>query len=123
MGYMRHHAIVVTSWKHELLQEAHATAVELGVRDPEVIGQRLWEVSEITPESTNGYRSFFVAPDGSKEGWDTSDRGDVQRTALIQWFQDKAGYLDWVEVSYGGDDYDRVSAERGPFYPDEEVDR
>jgi hypothetical protein len=109
MGYIRHHAIVVTSWKKELLEEAHAKAVELGM-----------SVSDVTAEVTNGYRSFFVAPDGSKEGWGTSDRGDENRTALIEWFKDKAGYLDWVEVSYGGDDYDRVTAERGPFYPDEE---
>lgn len=120
MGYMRHHAIVVTSWKHELLEEAHAKAVELGARDPEVVGSRLWQVSEITPESTNGYRSFFVAPDGSKEGWDTSDQGDTNRTALIEWLGDKNGYVDWVDVSYGGDDYDQAIVERKPFYRDED---
>lgn len=113
---MRHHTIVVTSWKLELLQEAHAKAVELGARDPEVVGSRLWQVSELTPESTNGYQSFFVAPDGSKEGWDTSDRGDRSRAILTDWLDEQAGYLDWVEVSYGGDDYDCATVERCPFY-------
>jgi hypothetical protein len=73
MGYMRHHAIIVTSWKRELLEQAHARAVELGM-----------SVSEVTGEVTNSYRSFLVAPDGSKEGWDTSDDlQELQRAGLL----------------------------------------
>ena len=29
----------------------------------------------------NGYETWFMAPDGSKLGWDTSDRGDEARAA------------------------------------------
>jgi hypothetical protein len=108
---MCHHAIVVTSWKIELLIEAHAEAVALGTRDPgSPFGRRLWEVSELTPESTNGYRSFFVAPDGSKEGWDTSDAGDGARQQFIDWldaqrYEDGSTSLSWVVVAFGEDDH------------------
>jgi hypothetical protein len=97
MGYMRHHAIIVTSWKRELLEQAHARAVELGM-----------SVSEVTGEVTNSYRSFLVAPDGSKEGWDTSDQGDAARAALVEWlddqrYEDRSTSLNWVEVQFGDD--------------------
>lgn len=98
MGYMCHHAIVVTSWQHDLLEQARAKAVELGM-----------SVSEITPEVTNGYRSFFVAPDGSKEGWDTSDNGDAARDALVAWldaqrYDDDSTPLAWVEIQFGDEE-------------------
>jgi hypothetical protein len=98
MGYMRHHAIVVSSWKHDLLEEAHALAIELGM-----------SVTNITAEVSNGYRSFLMAPDGSKEGWDESDRGDERRTKLIEWmdaqrYEDSSTALDWVVVQFADDD-------------------
>ena len=98
MGYMRHHAIVVTSWKDELLDTAHAVATALGM-----------SVTPITPAVTNGFRSFLVAPDGSKEGWDESDAGDERRSKLVEWL-DGQGYDDgstsigWVEVQFDDDD-------------------
>lgn len=110
MGYMRHHAIVVTSWDVELLTAAHAKAVELGDRHPNSLFEtRLFAVTEITPDGINGYRSFLVAPDGSKEGWEASEAGDAARAALIEWlneqrYEDRSSSLDWVEVQYGDDD-------------------
>ena len=100
MGYMCHHAIVVTSWKGELLDQAHGKAVELGM-----------SVSAVTNEVTNGYRSFLVAPDGSKEGWGTSDEGDAARAAFIEWldeqrYEDRSTALQWVVVQYGDDELD-----------------
>lgn len=102
MGYMRHHAIVVTSWKTELLEQAHAKAVELGM-----------SVSDVTSEGVNGYRSFLIAPDGSKEGWDKSERGDEQRAALIEWlddqrYEDRSTALDWVVVQFGDGDQETL---------------
>lgn len=110
MGYMRHHAIVVTSWKDELIEAAHAKAVGLGAC-----------VTEITPEVTNGYRSFLVAPDGSKEGWDASTAGDARRAELVAWldeqrYSDGSTSIGWVEVQFDDDDDDthivRDSSER-----------
>jgi len=100
MGYMRHHAIVVTSWKTALLNEAWLRAKELGM-----------SVTNITDEVTNGYRSFLIAPDGSKEGWDTSDKGDTNRNRIIEWldaqrYEDGSTSIGWVEVQFADDDAD-----------------
>jgi hypothetical protein len=57
----------------------------------------------------NGFQSFFIPPDGSKEGWDDSNIGDLQRETMINWLNEQA-YEDgstpfrWVEVQYGDDD-------------------
>ena len=68
MGYNVEHAIVVTSWDNKLLAKAHKKANEI-----------FPEVSERVPHITNGGASFLVPPDGSKEGWEESDAGDVRR--------------------------------------------
>lgn len=95
MGYVRHHAIVVTSWDFVLLERARVCAVELGMT-----------VTEIKRSTVNSYCSFLIAPDGSKEGWDASDEGDQQRAAFVLWlddqrYEDGSTSLDWVEVQYG----------------------
>ena len=99
MGYMRHHAIVVTSWDGKLLNTAHSKAVALGML-----------VTNTTEDGVNGYHSFLVAPDGSKEGWDDSARGDAQRAEFVGWldmqrYEDDSTSLDWVEVQYGDENY------------------
>ncbi len=100
MGYMRHHAIVVTSSAPKLLKAAHVKAVELGM-----------SVTGITPEVTNGYSSFLVAPDGSKEGWAESDAGDVRRDQFTAWlddqrYDDDSTSLGWVEVQFDDDEHE-----------------
>lgn len=95
MGYMRHHAIVVSSFNKESIEEAHDTAVGLGM-----------SVTGVSGSAVNGYRSFLVAPDGSKEGWSESDRGDEQRATFVEWlkgraYDDGSTLLDWVHVQFG----------------------
>lgn len=106
MGYMRHHAIVVSSCLHErgissrpLIELAHDKAVELGMSVTGISGE----------DSHNGYRSFLVAPDGSKEGWGPSNRGDVRRAQFTEWlhsqrYDDDSTPIEWVEVQYGDDE-------------------
>ncbi len=91
MGFINHHALVVSSWKLEAVQEAHAKAEELQVN-----------VSSLVPYVVNGGASFMVAPDGSKEGWEESHRGDAARTTLIEWMMGNE-YLEWVEVAFSPD--------------------
>jgi hypothetical protein len=100
MGYMRHHAIIVTSFDADLVTQAHAKATGLGML-----------VTNITRDSVNGYQSFLAAPDGSKEGWDESDAGDARRAEFIDWldsrrYEDDSTSIDWVEVQYGDDNGD-----------------
>lgn len=99
MGYMRHHAIVVTTWHDESINGAHKAATDLGMI-----------VTPITPAAINGYRSFMVCPDGSKEGWTDSDQGDANRDAFVSWLErggDSPPWCDWAEVQYGDEAQDQ----------------
>lgn len=105
MGYQRHNAIVVTSWNKEKVVEAHAQATKMFE----------W-VSPISPEVINGYTSFFIPPDGSKEGWDESNAADKVRTAFMDWvaaksYDDGSNSLCVVDVSFAGDDDGKVDRE------------
>lgn len=94
MGYMRHHAIVVT--ETELRVEALREKVIGAVAGAQVA------VSEVTPTAVNGYRSFFLAPDGSKEGREASSEGDLARAKTKDVL--RASMASWVEVQFGDDD-------------------
>ncbi len=98
MGYERHDAIVVTSWNREQLAAAAAKAREIGL---EVLGP--------STEVTNGFATFLVCPDGSKEGWAESNEHDTKRSALLAYmngvrYEDGSTCLSWVAVVYSGDD-------------------
>ena len=58
MGYMRHHAIVVSS-AYVNLNNARSSARKFNLNPSQIIESRV-----------NGYKSFFIPPDGSKEGWE-----------------------------------------------------
>lgn len=97
MGYIRHDAIVVTSWQRDALDAAAAKAQELGL---EVIGP--------SSKAINGVSTFLVCPDGSKEGWAASDEFDAKRAAFLEYlngerYEDNSSCLAWVAISYGSD--------------------
>lgn len=99
MSSVIHHAIIVTSWDDMLLSEFAGIASGAGAI---VLGP--------SAEAVNGYRTVVVCPDGSKEGWDDSDKGDNTRTQLKAWangqrYEDGSSKLEWVEVCYGNDLY------------------
>lgn len=99
MGYIRHHAIIVTGTYGDWIDRAHNKANKLFAEK---------QVSPILEPSINATRSFFIGPDGSKEGWDDSDTGDKQRKKFIQWlneqrYDDHSSLLSWAEVLYGDD--------------------
>lgn len=100
MGYMRHNAIIVSSWDRKLLKETEKKAVD--------IFGRIY-VSPIIESRANREVSFFIPPDGSKEGWETSMQGDIDRDNFIRWidakrYDDGSSALKWVEVQYGDDE-------------------
>ena len=100
MGYIQHHAIVVTGTYDEWIESAHVKAVDL-------FGET--QASAIVNSKMNGTKSFFVGPDGSKEGWEDSDRGDRNRDKFIAYldglrYEDGSSPLSWVEVLYGDDE-------------------
>lgn len=97
MGYSKSHAIVVQSWDKNLIHLAHKKALTLFD----------W-VSPICPEKTNGFRSFFIPPDGSNEGWQESNVNDHLRECFKSWlkeqiYNDGSTKLTWVEVVFDDD--------------------
>lgn len=99
MGWIRHHGIAVTTWNSGLGSKAQAKAVE-------IFGTL--QVSDFLGPHVNGYQSFFVAPDGSKEGWAESDDGDAKRKRFIEWmkaqsYSDGSCALDWIEYEHDSD--------------------
>ena len=93
MGYIRHNAIIVTTWK---------PGEALKVFDQ---AESLFPGAVLGPsrEMVNGYQTILVCPDGSKEGWPRSDEGDRCRGEFKAWLRDQP-YLEWAEIAYGDDD-------------------
>jgi hypothetical protein len=102
MGYIKHNAAIITSTRESDIELAHAKAKELYTE-----GEMAQLVGEIIPGLVNGQYSFFIAPDGSKEGWDHSDTHDAVRNKYLDWlFQERVERIrvDYVDVRFGGDD-------------------
>src|SRR5262245_53808179 len=105
MGYIRHHTIIVVSGYHDPSDKDRkwddGRLVKAHDKAKEIFGNR---VSEIIEPQVNGECSFFVGPDGSKEGWNASEEGNQQRAKFIEWLRSNSAlYLDWIEVEFGGD--------------------
>ena len=94
MGVVKHNAIVVVGFdcipKHDI-NAVHSLAIN-------IFGNL---VSEIVNGVCNGYKSFFIAPDGSKEGWEDSIIYDEKREEFYRRV-DKS-YVDIIEVRFGDD--------------------
>jgi hypothetical protein len=100
MGYIKHHGIAVTSYGKDICK-AHKKAKK-------IFGDR---TSEILNSEMNNYQSFFIAPDGSKEGWEESNAGDNQRKSFVKWvnkqaFKDGSNSISFCEFFYGEDNGD-----------------
>ena len=92
MGYMRHHAIVVTGYYDKISLAYDEASKRFDSR----------YLTNITETTINGYRSFLVAPDGSKEGWPESAHGDELRRAFVTYLRTQ--FLGWVEVQFDDDE-------------------
>lgn len=113
MGYMCHHAIVVTSFHEIKIHKAYEVAVNLG------LGPFLTNKLQ-TP--VNGFWSFFVGPDGSKEGWPESKDGDRKRYEFIKWlneerYEDGSTPYDWAVIQYGDEMGDNRMIGHEAHYP------
>jgi hypothetical protein len=92
MGTIQHDAIIVTGRdykNHCPVKRLHNVAKII-----------FPSVSDILESGTNGYQSFFVPPDGSKEMWEESDTGDERRKIFID-IASKCIDCDVISVSYG----------------------
>jgi len=109
MGHICHHAIIVTAYEDDI-ERAHEVAEKIFSRSVEDDWRiTTATVSPILKGQVNGYDSFCIAPDGSKEGWDHSDQGDQCRKEFIDWlekqaFEDGSNSYAFAEIQFG-DDY------------------
>lgn len=116
MGYFRHKTIIVSGWLEHIRAAHEEFDLVLRQNYPDLLVEPS-EQASITQEPTtllsgvvvspsNGFAHFFIAPDGSKEGWPTSNEGDrafAQIKALLT-SSPHCDQLDWVELQMGGDD-------------------
>jgi len=93
MGYCKHNAILVTDWDDKRLRKMHKKAVK-------IFEGKL--VTPIIPSVSNGYGTFVIVPDGSKEGWETSNEYeyDEKRQEFFVYLSDKSYFPDVVELWY-----------------------
>jgi len=100
MGYMVHHTIVVSHWDIKPLRETWRAAKEIFYHTEH-------SVSNITPTAVNGYRSYFIAPDGSKLGWCSSVAGWKARRKFIEYLKNLRPYPPgWVLVQFDDENGD-----------------
>ncbi|GIO03407.1 hypothetical protein J5TS2_40750 [Brevibacillus halotolerans] len=97
MGTIKHNAIVVTGADYAM------DKLELVYKKAQELFGSL--VSPTIESHLNGYHSFFVAPDGSKERWKESNEGDRQRKELGNFidsmaYEDGSNSIRYVDVSY-----------------------
>lgn len=97
MGYICRHTIAVTGTYGDYIDRAHKFAKSTGAH-----------VTPIFTAPVNSERTFFVVPDGSKEFWPESDKGNQQRKEIVEYlkltaYEDGSSPLAWVEVAYGDD--------------------
>lgn len=94
MGMITHDALVFTFGELEPAQRLRDLATELGLQCTNIVTSR-----------SNGYSSFLVIPDGSKDSWETSDECDVARGELLLHAETKADVspCEWVHVRYSHD--------------------
>lgn len=85
MGTMSHDALLVTGSTEHVI-EAHAAALEAAREVTAMPGfDTDWTqvISPVVLGVMNGYATFMVAPDGSKEWWGHSDKGDEMRKRIV----------------------------------------
>lgn len=99
MGYIRHNAIVVTGDDYPEAQKKFDKAYEKAIELFEGL------VSNVITSSVNRYQSFFIAPDGSKEGWSLSSEYNVKREEFANFLDslahgDGSNSIQFVDVGF-----------------------
>lgn len=116
MGYMAHHALIVHI-PSSFIENGHSLLYP-NIKMPNIDAYRNGLPERFQkllvgpiPCAANGDYVLAFLPDGSKEGWDTSDIGDDIRNTLAALFDirydeedEYCSPFDVVEVRFGGDD-------------------
>ena len=92
MGLIQHKILVVTTCCEEDIKKYRDKALEIYNKDTDYYLAST--ITDIIISPINGYFSFMILPDGSKEGWEPSEVSDELLTEFID-------VLDTDEVYYG----------------------
>ncbi|MCU0431629.1 MAG: hypothetical protein MUF42_16830 [Cytophagaceae bacterium] len=106
---IKHHGIIVTGQSKPLIKEIRQKAIEIFKTHMEAgFGYRL--VGEIQESLINNFFTFMIFPDGSKEGHETSEDGDVVRKKIVEYLDEvnssSPDKINYVELYYGTDDHE-----------------
>lgn len=94
MGTIQHNAIIACVFNDEHIEKIKQWISGL---DPGEQERFLWG-----PRVTNMYIPLVLVPDGSKEGWEESDRWDEIRDDFVELLRNGLPYEnDWAEVTFG----------------------
>jgi len=98
MGVENNNAVIATTWKEEEIERIKSFIDTL-----DDFHKQLFLVSG---EVINGKITIVMVPDGSKEGWEGSEKADAVRTKFIEElkkgnYEDGSSPWDYVEVGYG----------------------
>jgi hypothetical protein len=110
MGFIKHHAIIVTCWRTKDIKEARGKAVEIFNKfcTQERGPAGCIVVGEITEALINVQKTFLIAPDGSFEGREESDQADRARRNFLNWLDSTPeNHCEFAEVTFGGSDIKR----------------
>ena len=105
MKNIKHHTILVTSHdENSLSLIRNEIAVIFSLYMEAKNGHQL--ISPIVPSLINKFCSFFIAPDGSKEGYDASEDGNIIRKKILEFLNslndsDGEHIVKFVELCYG----------------------
>ena len=91
MSWTKHNIITITSFSEDDLNKA-------------IIGADLvfskGMITKPLMSPTNGFYTFMIGPDGSKEGWPESDEGDAQRKQYLNWLREKNLMIHACHISF-----------------------
>ncbi len=98
MGVENNECVVATTWSDDAMQKVKEWVGGLSEDEQSLFA--------FVPALIDGKETVFMAPDGSKKGWDTAKQGEVLRNQLIELletfsYEDGSSPFDWVEVGYG----------------------
>jgi len=114
MGYVRHEAMLFEGIRKSV-EALHADIVTM-IAKHDLTTQMLGEIREVI----NGYTFFTLYPDGSKEGWGSSNDGDLLRAEIKEHIKRNEIYVSWCSVQFSGDDGVSLIIDDGSGYNDEE---
>ena len=103
MGYIKHQAVIaVVIDDRGDVDQLRRQLAEL-IDEPFINRSAEQLLVGPTPSLVNGYVTYALLPDGSKEGWSTSDLGDRARQIFIDHFRALGSSTQVIEVSFDGD--------------------